>query len=141
MRKLISIYTVLSVFLLLVPFVRGDEKSTEEKTFRAVISEDGAQHVDVVGGSYFFDPNHIIVRVNVPVELKVRKEPGIIPHDIVMKSPEAGMDFKESLDTDPKTIRFMPTNVGTYPFYCDKKLLFFESHRGKGMKGVIDVVQ
>jgi plastocyanin domain-containing protein len=126
---------------LLVPSVQGGEKSTEEKTFTAVTSKDGVQHVDIVGGSYFFDPNHIIVRVNVPVELKVRKDPGITPHDIVMKSPEAGMEFKESLDTDPKTIRFTPTEAGTYPFYCDKKLLFFESHRDKGMKGVIEVVQ
>jgi len=79
--------------------------------------------------------------VNIPVELKVRKEPGIIPHNIVMKSPEAGMDFKVSLDTDPKIIRFTPTKVGIFPFYCDKKLLFFESHRDKGMEGVIEVVQ
>lgn len=141
MKELISIFALLSAFLLLVPPVRGDEKSSEEMIFRTVVSKDGLQQADIVGGSYFFEPNHIIVRVNVPVELKVRKESGMVPHDIVMKSPEAGMDFKESLETDPKTIRFTPNKIGIYPFYCDKKLLFFESHRDKGMKGVIDVIQ
>jgi len=140
MKKLISFSVLLTCFLL-VPSVRGDENNSGEKIFRAVIAKNGVQYVEIVGGNYFFDPNHIIVMLNVPVELKVRKEPGITPHDIVMKSPEAGMDFKESLDTETKTIRFTPTKTGTYPFFCDKKLLFFESHREKGMEGVMEVVR
>lgn len=113
----------------------------EEKVYRAVIDNDGVQRVKVLGGSYFFDPNQIIVKVNVPVELQVRKEAGIVPHDIAMKSPEAGMNFKESLETEPKEIRFTPTRIGRYPFYCDKKLLFFKSHKKKGMAGIIEVVE
>jgi plastocyanin domain-containing protein len=97
------------------------------------------QRVEVRGGSYFFSPRHIIVKVNTPVELKVRKEPGIVPHNMVLKAPEAGIDFNVSLDDTPKVIRFTPTKPGSYPFYCDKKLLFFESHREKGMKGVLEV--
>jgi hypothetical protein len=31
--------------------------------------------------------------------------------------------------------------VGEYPFYCSKKLLFFKSHREKGMEGMLEVVQ
>lgn len=111
-----------------------------KKTVKAELS-DGIQRVTVVGGSYFFDPDHIIVKVNVPVELTVRKESGIVPHDIVIKAPEAGIDFSESLSTDPKIIRFTPTKIGTYPMYCDKQLLFFESHREKGMEGVLEVVE
>jgi plastocyanin domain-containing protein len=141
MRKHITIFALLVACFLLVPSVRGEENGKIEKIFKAVIAKDGVQHIDILGGSYFFDPNHIIVKVNVPVELKVRKEPGITPHDIVMKSPEAGMDFKESMDAEPKTIRFTPTKVGIYPFYCDKKLLFFESHKKKGMEGVVEVIE
>jgi plastocyanin domain-containing protein len=105
------------------------------------VDKDGVQRVDIVGGSYFFKPNNIVVKVNVPVELKVSKESSITPHDIAANSPEAGIVFKETLSTTPKIIKFTPTKVGTYPFYCTKKLLFFKSHRERGMEGVIEVVK
>ena len=113
----------------------------EQAPVRAVVGDDGVQRAEVVGGGYFFKPNRLIVRVNVPVELKVRKEPGYVPHDIIIKAPEAGIDVSDSLSAEPKLIRFTPTKIGTYPFYCGKKLLFFESHREKGMEGVLEVVE
>ncbi len=112
-----------------------------KRLVRATVGDDGVQRVELVGGGYFFDPDHIIVRVNVPVELTVRKESGFVPHNIVVKAPEAGIEFEESLSSDPKTIRFTPTRIGSYPMYCSKKLLFFESHREKGMEGVLEVVE
>jgi plastocyanin domain-containing protein len=121
--------------------VTAEVRPKEEKLFKAALDMDGVQRVEVVGGGYFFNPNHIIVRVNVPVELKVRKEPGIVPHDIVMKSPEAGIDFKVSMHDEAQIIRFTPSKTGIYPFYCSKKLLFFESHREKGMDGTLEVVE
>ena len=36
-------------------------------------------------------------------------------------------------------VRFTPTKAGVFAFYCDKKLLFFKSHREKGMEGVLKV--
>ena len=120
---------------------RGEEKPRAEKIFKAAVDSDGVQRVDILGGGYFFTPNHIIVKVDVPVELKVRKESGIVPHNIVIKAPETGINVDESLDTDPKIIRFTPTKIGNYTFYCDKKLLFFESHREKGMEGVLEVIE
>jgi len=59
----------------------------------------------------------------------------------VIKEPEAGIDINESLSSEPKVIRFTPKKVGKYPFYCDKKLLFFEGHRKKGMEGIIEVAE
>jgi plastocyanin len=110
-------------------------------TETAVVDADGVQRVKVVGGGYFFKPDHIIVKANLPVELLVTKEAGMTPHDIVIKAPEAGINFTESMATEPKTIRFTPTKPGSYPIYCSKKLLFFESHRDKGMEGILEVVK
>jgi len=112
-----------------------------KKVFTAVKGPDGIQKVSIAGGEYYFEPNHIIVKVNVPVELSVKKEGGIVPHNIVMKSPEAGMAFEESMGSEPKVIKFTPTKTGTYPFSCTKKLLFFRSHEARGMKGAIEVVE
>lgn len=139
------ISTVLSVLLIICCFsftaIGAEEKAKSEKPFSAVVDKDGVQHVEIVGGGYFFSPNHIIVKVNVPVELKVRKESGIIPHNIVMKAPEAGMEFDQSIHEESQVIRFTPSRIGRYPFYCDKKLLFFASHREKGMEGTLEVVE
>ncbi len=115
-------------------------ETPDKKTFTATVDKDGIQRVAVLGGGYFFDPYHIIVKVNLPVELSVRKESGWVPHNIVVKAPEAGIDFDEELGSDPKVIKFTPTKTGKYPMYCSKKLLFFESHREKGMEGILEVV-
>lgn len=141
MKRLMMVFPVLALLCGATGAVAAEEKPKEEKVFRATVDADGVQRVKVLGGKYFFDPNRIIVKVNVPVELQVRKEPGVTPHDIVIKAPEAGIDVRESLDEKPTTIRFTPTKTGTYPFYCDKKLLFFKSHREEGMEGTLEVVE
>ncbi|OPY75758.1 MAG: hypothetical protein A4E65_03439 [Syntrophorhabdus sp. PtaU1.Bin153] len=138
--KRISCLLLIPALLLLLGYgiARGEQKG-EQKDFAATIDQDGVQRVVVVGGGYFFNPNHITVKVNVPVELKVTKQPGVVPHDIVMKSPEAGMEFEEELGTDPKVIKFTPTKTGKFPFYCSKKIPLLPSHREKGMEGTIEV--
>jgi len=132
----IILFLAMSLILTGVGFAGEKEK----KTHTAVVDKDGVQRVNILAGSYFFEPNYIIVRVNVPVELTVKKEPGT-PHSLVIKAPDAGMDVKESLSTEPKVIRFTPTKIGKYPFYCDNRLLFFKSHRDRGMEGTIDVAE
>lgn len=113
----------------------------EGKLYRASVDSDGVQRVTLTGGSYFFDPAHIIVRVNVPVEMRVRKEPGIVPHDLVITEIDGGKDIRVDLDSEARIVRFTPLKSGKYPIYCSKKLLFFESHREKGMEGILEVVE
>jgi plastocyanin domain-containing protein len=109
--------------------------------FIVPIDKNGVQRVEVVASDYNFTPNHIVVMVNVPVEMSVRKDTLIVPHDFVIKAPEAGINISESLDRDPKTFFFTPTKPGKYQFYCDKKLLFMQSHREKGMEGILEVLE
>ena len=131
-----------SFFLaLIISLITVTTAVAEESPVRAVIGNDGVQRAELLGGGYFFKPKHLIVKVNMPVELKVKKEPGFVPHNIVMNSPEAGMVFDVTLSEEPKTITFTATKPGTYPIYCSKKLLFFESHREKGMEGQLEVTE
>jgi plastocyanin domain-containing protein len=114
---------------------------TEKKVYKAEMDEDGVQRIEMIGGDYYFEPNHIVVKINTAVELSVRKEPGVVPHNIVISAPDAGMEVREKLSTDLKVILFTPTKTGIYPFVCDRKFLFFKSHDEKGMKGVIEVIE
>lgn len=126
----------LSVFLAApAPAAEG-----QKETYVAKVDPDGVQRVRILADSYFFKPNHIVVKVNVPVELVVTKEAGITPHNIVIKAPEAGIAVEEDLDTEPKKITFTARAVGKFPFYCSNQLLFFASHRERGMEGVLEVV-
>ncbi len=134
--KLISVCIAI---LFLVGISLAEEPAI--KTFTATPGPDGIQKVDILAGDYFFDPNLIIVKVNQPVELSVKKEGRIVPHVIAMKSPEAGMEFEESISREPKIVKFTPTKVGKYPFSCTKKPPFLKSHADRGMRGTIEVVE
>jgi plastocyanin len=117
-----------------------DHSTMVEKRFVATIGADGVQHVEITGGEYYFDPNYIVVKVNVPVEFKVKKAAGYVPHDILVKAPDAGIDFKIDMKDDWQTVKFTPTKTGKYEMECDKKLLWFKSHKDRGMDGFIEVV-
>lgn len=133
-------YSLIAVLLTLIASsVWGDE--FKEKRVVATLNADGIQRVEVLGGGYYFDPNVIVVKVNVPVELSVKKAGGVTPHDIVLKAPDAGINFAEDISTEPKVIRFTPTKAGIYHFECSKQLLFFTSHKDRGMHGLLEVVE
>lgn len=118
------------------------EAQGKVKRIIATVDPDGVQRVEVIGGEYYFDPNYIVVKANVPVELKVKKTTGITPHNISVKAPEAGIEFTTDMKSDePAVVKFTPTKVGKYPMYCDKRFLFFKSHRDRGMEGTIEVVE
>ena len=121
----------------------GEDPATymgEAKRVVAKVDADGVQRVDIVGGGYYYDPNVIVVKVNQPVELRVKKDGGYIPHNIIVNAPEAGIDFKVELKNDFQTISFTPTKTGKYLMYCDHQFLWFKNHKEKGMEGIIEVV-
>ncbi|MBM7457217.1 plastocyanin domain-containing protein [Oceanisphaera litoralis] len=125
---------ILALLMTLVP-VMG-----QAAPVRARLDDNGLQRVKIVAGSYFFQPDHIIVKVGVPVVLEVDTEAGIIPHSLVIWSPRMGIDVNERLATT-SIIRFTPRATGQVPFYCEEKLIFFRSHQDRGMTGVLQVVE
>ena len=133
---------LLSMMVLLAVLIATYAGAAEqEKRFVAKVDSDGIQRVDILGGSYFFDPNYIVVKVNIPVEFRIKKEAGSTPHNFILKAPEAGIDISQDLGKEPAIIKFTPTKPGTYEYYCGKKLLFFKSHKEKGMVGTLEVTE
>lgn len=106
---------------------------------RVPVDADGVQRVTIVGGSYFFRPALVIVRADVPVELTVSAEPGVVPHSFEIDAPQAGIAVHTELATTPRTLRFTPRQPGRFAYYCTHRLLFLRSHRERGMAGVLVV--
>jgi plastocyanin len=131
-------FLILTAPLLLVPLALSGVETQGE--VRGVSADGNGAQLRLVAGEYFFKPTRLTVKANKPVELVVSREAGIVPHNLVIDAPAAGISIKEDLSAEPKKIAFTPTAAGVYPFYCDKKLLFFASHREKGMEGVLEVV-
>ena len=108
-----------------------------QETYVAKADADGVQRVRVVAGSYFFQPGHIVVRVNVPVELMASREAGMAPHDLVIE----GLELRHDLSTEPARIAFVPRKAGKYALYCSKKPPFGgATHRERGMEAMLEVV-
>ena len=58
----------------------------------------------------------------------------------IIADPAAGLHVHVDVSAgDSQTVRFTPMTRGTFPFYCDKKLLFFKSHRERGQEGRLEV--
>ena len=109
-------------------------------TAHAVLGDDGIQRLEIVAGSYFFEANHIIVKLGIPVELSIKIESKVVPHDFVLKVEASGIDIKEKIRKKGTLIRFTPNVAGEFPFYCSLRLLFLKRHRDKGMEGVLKVL-
>jgi len=137
--KRTSFLIMAAIALVVVSLVLADE--WKEKRVEAVVGQDGVQRVEITAGSYFFDPNTIVLKINVPSELVVKKAPGGHGHNIMLKAPEAGIEFDQELGSDPLTIRFTPTKAGKYMFICSHKVPFSKSHKERGMYGYIEVVE
>jgi plastocyanin domain-containing protein len=102
------------------------------------IAEDGVQRLELLVDSNFFKPNRFAVKQNIPVELIFMSVTVIVPHNFVLKSPEAGLKIEEDIAPgEKKVVRFTPTRVGEFNFSCTKKLLFFPSHEELGMVGTM----
>jgi plastocyanin len=104
-------------------------------------SEDGVQRIDIVVDSYSYNPAHIIVSADKPVELNLRSVTSIVPHNFVIDDPESGIEIKETVSSGKDLkISFTPGQTGTFKFYCSKSGIF-GSHLDKGMEGTIQVVE
>jgi len=120
----------------MVKVASGAEGEAVELAF----GPDGVQHGTITLDSYSYTPSHLVVQAGKPVELTLTSVTDIVPHNFLLKEPTAGLDVEQDVKAGKTvTVRFTPTQPGAFTFYCDKQLLFFKSHREKGMEGRLEV--
>ena len=94
------------------------------------------QHILISMESYSFTPSEIIVEAGKPVTLNLSNQSFLVPHNFLLDDPGGIRLVDTDISSgDTKAVTLTLTEPGIYPFYCDKKLLFFPSHREEGMEG------
>jgi heme/copper-type cytochrome/quinol oxidase subunit 2 len=104
------------------------------------LAADGVQRATITLDSYSYAPSHVIVEAGKPVELTLTSVTTIIPHNFIIKDPAGDLSIEQDVGAGKTvTITFTPTQRGTFPIYCDKRLWPLPSHRDKGMEGTLEV--
>lgn len=99
------------------------------------------QTIDVKLGSYYIKPEKITVKRGLPVTLNLENEATLLPHNLVIKAPAAGLDIAVDVSAGKTaSVSFTPTQSGSYEILCSKEPPFGKSHKEKGMHGVLEVV-
>jgi plastocyanin len=129
------IAAALLIALLVTGCSSGLGRPVQEVTARR--GADGVQRVRVVAHSYWFEPNRIVVKAGVPVELTIKNAAFGVPHNLSCFDRAAGIELDANLGLfrGQKHARFIPVAPGEYEFYCH-----VGSHAKKGMKGTLVVV-
>jgi heme/copper-type cytochrome/quinol oxidase subunit 2 len=123
-----------------VTIVHAAEPLQSELPVVIPMGADGVQRATVTLDSYSYTPNHLIVEAGKPVELTLTSVTTIIPHNFIIKDPAGSLSVEQDVSAGKAvTITFTPTQPGTFPIYCDKRLWPLPSHRDKGMEGKLEV--
>lgn len=94
----------------------------------------------VILDSYTFTPNHLLARAGQPIELTLRNESFLVPHNFILDIPGTEIHLAEEVGAGEEIIlRFVVPHPGSFPFFCNKQLLFFPNHREEGMEGLLEV--
>jgi uncharacterized cupredoxin-like copper-binding protein len=94
--------------------------------------------VEVVLNNYTIKPDTLILKAGEPVILKVKNEATFIPHNLVIKTAQAGIELKVVVGAGKiGEIRFTPTLPGSYELFCDTQPPIGKSHKEKGMHGLL----
>lgn len=130
----------LGLAALILALVAGCESGLERpvREVTAQVGSDQIQRVKVIAHSFYFDPNRIVVKRGVPVELTVKNGAMFVPHNLSCEAQEAGIEVFADVGMfyGSKTVRFTPTQTGEFHFFCH-----VDGHAKKGMTGTLVVVE
>jgi plastocyanin len=99
-----------------------------------------ARSIAVKMGDYRFTPDKITVRTGETVQLQLTNTDSFTPHNFTLKAENAGLNVDTNVSAGKtEVVDITPLVAGRYKFFCNKKLLFFSSHRERGMEGTLIV--
>ena len=86
--------------------------------------------------SYTFTPSEVRVNRGQSLTLILRNQSFLVPHNFLLDDPHGIRILEADISSgESQTHVLTLTEKGIYPFYCNKQLFFFPSHREEGMEG------
>jgi heme/copper-type cytochrome/quinol oxidase subunit 2 len=130
----------LSLSLALAAAASAADPASMGPPFTVPVDSDGVQRTTVILDSYSYQPGHLVVEKGKPVELTLKSVTTLIPHNFIIKDPAGSLAVEQDVGAGKTALlKFTPTQSGTFPIYCDKRLWPLPSHRDKGMEGKLEV--
>lgn len=125
----ILIIAGLMVVGLIVFLVKGRNSQTATQS-NTIVTESQPKIIEVEGGSFYFKPNQIKVKMGEKVKIIFKVSGG--PHNFVID--EFGVQTKLTAGGETSEVEFTPNKADTFEFYCS-----LGNHRAMGMKGTLIV--
>jgi plastocyanin len=140
-RRLFNMMAIVGLLISAdVTIVHSAESPEAGSPLIVPMAADGVQRATVTLDSYSYNPNYLIVEAGKPVELTLTSVTTIVPHNFILKDSSGGLSVERDVSAGKTVIiTFTPTQPGTFPIYCDKRLWPLPSHRDKGMEGKLEV--
>jgi heme/copper-type cytochrome/quinol oxidase subunit 2 len=130
----------LGLSLVLAAVALAGEPAPPGPPFVVPVAADGVQRTSVTLDSYSYQPSHLIVEAGKPVELTLTSVTTFTPHNFIIKDPAGSLTVEQDVSAGKTVVvKFTPSQKGTFPIYCDKRLWPLPSHRDKGMEGKLEV--
>ena len=132
----LKVLTLIAVLLLVITLISEDGSVV----CIAQADDQGIQRATIIMDSYSYSPNELSVEAGKPVELTLRNAATFTPHTFHLADPASGLHVHAEVSAgESQTVSFTPNQRGTFTFYCEKRLLFFKSHRERGQEGHLEV--
>lgn len=131
-----SYYTRFLVGLVLPMILGGAMSSATAQEPLPQSDESNSGSIVINMESYVYSPSEITVAVGKPFTLTLNNESFLVPHNFLLDDPNGVRILDADISSgESQTHTLTLTELGIYPFYCDKQLLFFPTHREEGMEG------
>ena len=131
-----SYYTRILVGLVLPMILGGAMSSATAQEPLPQSDESNSGSIVINMESYVYSPSEITVAVGKPFTLTLNNESFLVPHNFLLDDPNGVRILDADISSgENQTHTLTLTELGIYPFYCDKQLLFFPTHREEGMEG------
>ena len=86
--------------------------------------------------SYVFLPSEITIDAGQDITFIFHNDSFLVPHNFLLDDPQGVRILDVDISSgESQSFSLTLTEPGMYPFYCEKQLLFFPSHREEGMEG------
>jgi len=132
----LSYYTRLYVGSVLLVVLWGGAHAVIAQELIAESHVSTLQAIVIDMESYVYTPSEIMVVAGKPISLILNNQSFLVPHNFLLDDPNGVRMLEADISSGESQIFTLTlTEPGIYPFYCEKQLFFFPSHREEGMEG------